>query len=83
MRFRVRLFAVAALLIVLVSHAVEAAPLTFATRQAFDAALGPHPVITFDDLAQGEVATCLPPQPPVTDPCVLALDDQKFRSGRF
>ena len=56
-----------------------AAPVTFDTRQTFNAATGPLVVITFDDLVGGAVPTCLPPQPAV-HPCVFALDDVTFVS---
>jgi hypothetical protein len=80
--WRILVRAVLALGLALLANGTALAlPLTFATRQAFDATVGPHSLLTFDDLPANEVRACLPPQPAVPDPCVLALDNATFVSA--
>jgi hypothetical protein len=50
----------------------------FDNRQLFEAALGPHELITFEEFPFGPVETCTPIRPFIPDPCVFTTQGVTF-----
>jgi hypothetical protein len=61
-------------LVVFLGGSAFATPVLFETRAAFEAAVGPHTLITFDDLPTGGVEGC----PAVDQACVLTIGPVRF-----